>query len=308
MKNHHTKMICIVKRILKNAWLVWGLITTPPKYIKNWKSLYLYSILAKRGEFTARDGTKSGTLSARSLLRLIVVIEFMFRETRIIKSKRCVSFSDKWVIIPVLNDSYKMKVHAERIIIASIPDLFTRLYDIEVKDRTVLDIGAYIGDSVLYWLHKGAKKVIAVEPVPEHYEVLLENVKELPVITINASIGAPIMRIENQVGWDTYGLHTPERGAKQHSGIPVYGLAELVERWRPDVVKLNCEGCEYDVLSELTLLPILGVKAIIVQLHDKPPHSKDRALAFLQERLGKCRITEIIYCKNPRITCIWELS
>jgi hypothetical protein len=45
-------------------------------------------------------------------------------------------------------------------------------YPFEVVDDTVLDIGAYLGDTPLMWLYKGARSVIAVEPVPLHFKYL----------------------------------------------------------------------------------------------------------------------------------------
>lgn len=36
----------------------------------------------------------------------------------------------------------------------------------KVKDWTIVDIGAFIGDTAIYFANKGAKKVIAFEPAP----------------------------------------------------------------------------------------------------------------------------------------------
>ena len=63
-----------------------------------------------------------------------------------------------------------------------------KLYPFDVTGETVLDIGAYLGDTPLMWLYKGAKSVIAVEPVPLHFQYLVKNTAGLPVTCLNASL------------------------------------------------------------------------------------------------------------------------
>jgi FkbM family methyltransferase len=45
-----------------------------------------------------------------------------------------------------------------------------------VDNSIVIDIGAYIGDTALYFIHRGAKRVYAFEPVEKLYIYLLRNV------------------------------------------------------------------------------------------------------------------------------------
>jgi hypothetical protein len=77
-------------------------------------------------------------------------------------------------------------------------------YPFEVVDDVVLDIGAYLGDTPLLWLYKGARSVIAVEPVPLHFQYLKRNVAGLPVICINASLAVELPYVpELEGGMDT---------------------------------------------------------------------------------------------------------
>ena len=48
---------------------------------------------------------------------------------------------------------------------------------LEVKDKVVLDIGASLGDTSIYFAMKGAKKVYAYEPLKEIFKYLLLNIK-----------------------------------------------------------------------------------------------------------------------------------
>jgi len=47
---------------------------------------------------------------------------------------------------------------------------------VNVNDKIVIDIGAYIGDTALYFIHRGARKVYVFEPVEKFYRYLLRNI------------------------------------------------------------------------------------------------------------------------------------
>jgi len=48
---------------------------------------------------------------------------------------------------------------------------------VDVKNKSVVDIGAFVGDTAIYFAIKGAEKVIAIEPHPGAYEELAENIE-----------------------------------------------------------------------------------------------------------------------------------
>jgi FkbM family methyltransferase len=298
-----TSVKCLIVALL-NLIRILTAIPTAHRYVKNWITLYVYAILDKKGVFISKDGSTT-SMNARRLLKCLIVTEYMYRMAGIPNRRRRVLFDGEWMAVSVLNGQHSLRVIPEKILIVSIPDLFLHIYNVNVDGKTVLDVGAYIGDTALLWLFKGAKRVIAVEPVKEHYEVLVENCKNLPVITLLASIGEPVPWIPQSVGLDTYGLRVPKGDLLLD--VPTYSLQQLVKEYRPEVVKLNCEGCEHAILEEIMLLPSLGVRTIIVQFHDKGHKKKEIALKMVEEVLGKAKIVEEVVCKNPRTTCVWEL-
>jgi len=149
----------------------------------------------------------------------------------------------------------------------------------------VLDVGAYLGDTPLMWLYKGARSVIAVEPVPLHFQYLEKNVAGLPVTCLNLSLASPLPYIKGMEGWIGYGLWDTANG--DVIDVPVIQLMELVEQWRPTVVKLNCEGCEHYVLEQLAELPKLGVKKVAVDFHTIKNYDSHTSYKFLEEKLGR---------------------
>ena len=48
---------------------------------------------------------------------------------------------------------------------------------VDVKNKSVVDVGAFVGDTAIYLAIKGAKKVIVIEPHPGAYEELVENIR-----------------------------------------------------------------------------------------------------------------------------------
>jgi FkbM family methyltransferase len=65
---------------------------------------------------------------------------------------------------------------------------------LDVEGKVVVDIGAFIGDSSIYFALRGAKKVIAVESHPETYKKMVENIRlndlEDVIIPVNAGLAS----------------------------------------------------------------------------------------------------------------------
>jgi len=72
-----------------------------------------------------------------------------------------------------------------------------------VRDRVVVDVGAFVGDSSIYFALKGARKVIAIEPHPEAYVEMLENIRLNNLENIIVPINAYLISEQNKARlWD----------------------------------------------------------------------------------------------------------
>ncbi|MEM2276403.1 MAG: FkbM family methyltransferase [Nitrososphaerota archaeon] len=180
------------------------------------------------------------------------------------------------------------------------------MYDVNVKGAVVLDIGAYIGDSPIYWVHKGASKVIAVEPVQQHYRQLVENCKDLPVIPILGSVGTQVPELPaSMIRNPRHGVWTA-KGSEKYLDISLLNFTQLVETYKPDVVKINCEGCEHFIADELFSLSKLGVRKLILQIHNIGGLKHKELLQRLEQIFGTGRITK--FKDDETITVIWEFD
>ncbi len=131
---------------------------------------------------------------------------------------------------------------------------FEEVYDfLKVKDKIVLDIGANIGDSSIYFALKGAKKVIALEPFPKNNNAARKNIElnhlsdKITLLTAGCSgKKGEILLDPNQEGAGS-ATDFVANGIK----IPLKTLEEIITEFEiPDdsIMKIDCEGCEVDVI------------------------------------------------------------
>lgn len=122
---------------------------------------------------------------------------------------------------------------------------------LNVENEIVVDIGAQNGDSAIYFALNGAKKVIAIEPQPYSFDFAIRNVKEngleKVIELLNAGYGKDrVVSIdENYKGMDL-------RVSKEGKPLKLYTLENLVQKFNlgTAVLKMDCEGCEYNMLNE----------------------------------------------------------
>jgi len=218
------------------------------KYSVDWLKLAIFAFLGRNGVFRSRAG---GVIAcdAKTLLKRLVRLENVWNHYGdVLKPVR---FEEGDVLIPdYFGRDFRIPLKAEG---GAPPSAFLKYYPFDVAGETVLDIGAYLGDTPLMWLYRGAKSVIAVEPEPLSFKYLERNVEGLPVTCLNASLAIHIPKIPNKAGSSSYGL-VDEIG-HDLLDVPIVQLLELVERYGTSVVKLNCEGCEHYVLEQLSQIP-----------------------------------------------------
>ena len=125
----------------------------------------------------------------------------------------------------------------------------------------VINVGAFVGDTAMYFILKGAGRVIAIEPLPANYEELLDNIHlngiEGRIITINAMVSSRRMIVEIPTNVPIYirdgsisefKMH----GVSRHMSIESITISDIINRFGIDpndaVLKIDCEGCEFDVI------------------------------------------------------------
>jgi FkbM family methyltransferase len=150
-----------------------------------------------------------------------------------------------------------------------------------LNDWLVIDIGAFIGDTALYYAKRGAF-VVAVEPIPSHYNVLLKNLELNPelknrILPINAAIsdhdGFVDLAIEGiahggasqyqdfsrKVLVRSFTLRSLLKYIEEEQGVSIGGFSAKA-------IKFDCEGCEYDVIdNEIEVVSLFDF--LLVECH-----------------------------------------
>jgi len=116
--------------------------------------------------------------------------------------------------------------------LSAIYEVFERkVYYVDVRGSTVVDVGAGTGDSCLYFAMLGARKVIGVEPEPSRFALAKRNLHLNPELAY---------RIELKMGY----VRSPGP-----STVKSFTLSQLVASiGHPLVLKMDCEGCEYNFI------------------------------------------------------------
>ena len=277
------------------------------KHCVNWYNLLMDALLARKGLYRSRAGG-SIFCDARTLLRQLVNLEKTWR-----------TFGEILDVVNFENDSLIIKNYFGKNFSIPLntwglkpPLSRLKLWPFDVMGDVVLDIGAYLGDTPLMWLYKGAKQVIAVEPVPLHFEYLKKNVAGLPVVCLKASLAIQLPFSPREEGSSRYGLRDETNNDQNTLNVPVVQLLELVETYRPTVVKLSCNGCEHYVLEQLTQITKLGVKKIAVVFCETKGFDPYRSIDFLEKELGKGvktleKVTSISHGKHMRVVTVYWL-
>ena len=141
-----------------------------------------------------------------------------------------------------------------------------------LKDKTVIDIGACTGDTSIYFALKGAKKVIAVEPFPKNFQILEKNIQENNFNDFITPILAACSSSKKEILIDP-NLHNGMRSIlREYSDgikIPTITIEQIVKEFDLSnaILKLDCEGCEYDTILNCSASILQKFTDIQVEYH-----------------------------------------
>jgi len=117
------------------------------------------------------------------------------------------------------------------------------------KDAIVLDIGGHIGTFSVWAVEQGAGRVVAYEPEPDNFRMLSLNTNDMPVETRNKAVtgdGRDVLlhvKTSGHTGGHSILFNGPTR---TNITVPSDRFIEVVNEVQPQVIKIDCEGAEYE--------------------------------------------------------------
>lgn len=142
---------------------------------------------------------------------------------------------------------------------------------IDVRGKAVVDVGANIGDTAVYFALKGAKRVVAFEPFAGLCETARKNVERNrlsgSVVVEQAPVGArtETVLMEKSGEGGAGKLEESRSGEK----VEVVGLSDLAEKYgvADGVLKIDCEGAEYGIILGSGTETLRRFETIILEYH-----------------------------------------
>ena len=244
------------------------------KYTKNWISISFRIQNHDSGKIVLRNGEIIDEVKDLDSLIKLLGLGWKIEE----KSKTFVVLKNQ--------NNIKLKCRLkEGFDLGHVLEIFeTNTYLQNLKDFIVIDIGASTADSSVYFAMKGAKKVYGVEPMKESFDIATYNVNinnlESKVHLINAALSNKTGKVELTVSSQNPNANSlnPTETVKT-SGI-IYDSIRVVETislreiysqfnlTRIDLLKMDCEGCEYEVLQNIEQEILSSIDNIVLEFHD----------------------------------------
>jgi FkbM family methyltransferase len=165
--------------------------------------------------------------------------------------------------------------------ISLVAEIFVRqVYGSDFHQKVVVDVGAYNGDSAVYFAKKGARLVIGLEPDPRSLELAKENIKlnnlQDRVKLLNVALSTRTGESKLGLNAETPNIsHIAETTSMPDGGLEVETVTveEIMRRFNLqniDFLKMNCEGCEYGIIRTLPANALDSINEIILEFHNGP--------------------------------------
>jgi FkbM family methyltransferase len=143
--------------------------------------------------------------------------------------------------------------------------------------RRIVDIGAHVG-SFTVWASRRSPgaRLLAVEPNPETFQLLSQNIHDNQlqgrVTAVRAAVGASPGTAGLQLVEHSLGTRLALGGGGQVT-VDVHTLPRLLGDAgmdEVDLLKIDCEGMEYEVLEAVGSEGLRGIRALVCEYHPEP--------------------------------------
>jgi FkbM family methyltransferase len=175
----------------------------------------------------------------------------------------------------IADDKKKIKLHGG-ITNGDIASIFlSDVYrTLSVEGQVVIDIGANIGDSSIYFILRGAERVIALEPFPKNYELAKKNIEENNCSNRISILLAGCATSRGFIELDDAGIIGSSATIGQCPDGTRVALLTLDDILYENnllshevILKMDCEGCEYETILSASHDTLRKFSQILLEYH-----------------------------------------
>ena len=155
-------------------------------------------------------------------------------------------------------------------------------YGENFEKNNIIDVGMSNGDSSIYFAICGAKKVVGIEPTQESFELAVRNIRENglqdKIIAINKAVTPHSGQTElfaypdspNANSIDSENIvHLGSKKVKfTVQGIRLEDIIDMFDGEPVNLLKMDCEGCEYSILQSLKTDSYKKIQKLVLEYHN----------------------------------------
>jgi FkbM family methyltransferase len=143
---------------------------------------------------------------------------------------------------------------------------------LKVDNKVVVDVGANICDSSIYFVAKGAKHVYSLEPFPYSYRLGRKNIRlsnmDNRITLLNEACAGKTGFIKMDDSLESFSNADLKHGSGKVK-VRATTLGELVSRYKLEnsVLKMDCEGAEREILLNTADDTLRAFSQIMLEYH-----------------------------------------
>ena len=177
-----------------------------------------------------------------------------------------------------------------------------------MRGREVIDIGANMGTFSILAASLGARKVLAIEPVTQTFDVLIKNVWKSgskvikPQKAVVSDKAGEFVKIGLQQKTGHNSLYNAQEEFEEVYSVTLNNLLDMVDGSNV-FLKMDCEGAEYDILMTASEDDMERITTIALEVHGDL-HPKYRGIEVIQQKLESFGFT----LKDRKHIGAWDLG
>jgi FkbM family methyltransferase len=135
---------------------------------------------------------------------------------------------------------YKFTLEGSSMMLFIWRELISGEYKADYKDKVVLDIGGFQGETAIHYWLSGAKKIIVYEPFSKNCQLIEKNIK-LNGANVEVHKAGISEKDGNQL-LEVFAAHPDDEKNKEL--VKLKNITEIINESGADIAKLDCEGAE----------------------------------------------------------------